>query len=1280
MPELPPPAERYAVLAEHARGGQARILVAFDENLGRQVALKELLPRGSSSDDSWRDATSRFLREAELTAQLVHPGVVPVFEIGRRPDGTPFYTMQLVRGRTLTEVLHERRSLPERLGLLGHFLSACQVVAYAHSRGVVHRDIKPQNMMVGEFGETVLLDWGLAKRRGEPESAPLALASQAAAESGSATREGTIIGTPGYMSPEQASGNLGEVDERSDIYGLGAVLFEILTGNRPDGASAITADEPGARALLAKAPPELAGIMRKALAPRKAERYQSAAELAQDVTAFMTGAKVGAYAYSSWELARRFAARHRVLLGAAGVILLVVLGALVLTSTSWRSELESRLASDKRGREALEEGAKLSLLQGDPLQARAKLRGALELGDSLTARALWRKLRVDPVRFTARFDAPSYSVDFSPDGRELAIGLQNASIYLTDVVTRSARILHADDQISVVAFSPEGDLVSGDVSGGIDLWELERGTPTRLGETGVQIRDIAFSPDGALLAAAENNGRVSLWDTRRRVARAVLHMPTGKAMAVAFSPKGPLLAVSCLRSLILWDIETLEPLRSFAQPVDGAVFSPDGALLAGGGLDGKVYLWDAENGELLRVLEGHQRRVTHLATSPDGRLLASASVDGTVRLWALPSGEAARVLPAGEGVVFDVAFASDSKLLAAAAENATWVWDLSVPRLPASALNPSKLIQAARYSPDGARIAGGGRDGALNVWDASSGELRASWSEHPASPIHSICFSPDGRFVASVGSDGVLLVQDAQNGIVLHRLSVGDSMVTAVACSPDNAHVASAGWDSTARIWNASSGELVRVFRTQPPSTTAINALLYTANGRELLAGCQNGRIEIWSTDPGGSGRVLEGHAQGVTSLALDPAGRMLASGSHDRTVRLWDMATGTGRILAELPSRTNGVAWAPAGGQLAVSTAAGEIYVLNQAGVQLTHFAAHGAEANTIEFAPTGETAISTGDDGVLRLWDAATWRPRWYTRAVLWTPALAVLTQAGWRAVASSRQLVSLDPPQNAWRREVEKARHAVGQPAGSLCLSTDSGLEQWDMSSNRRMLAENIAPPFDVTAVNGGCSVLKNGRVTLYRPGRPQLELASGAALQTGGEMLVVVGSEVMLFDAQGQRLGTFGSGRGVSAAVLLGERMAIGFRDGTIELRDRSESVPILFQDAPASAVTRFASGPNGTLAAGFANGSFGLWSSISGVRLEEGAVQGAVTHLVLENQVLVVASETGSITSIDLSLLTADYCWLLREVWSRVPVLWSDRGAVARVRDPAHRCAREEGAR
>jgi WD40 repeat protein len=1275
-PVSPASIDRYKVIGERARGGQARILLAFDENVGRRVALKELLPAAEKpgSDSSWRDAKARFLREAELTGQLVHPGVVPVFEIGQRPNGALFYSMQLVRGRTLSEVLRQRGSVTDRLSLLSHFLSVCHVVAYAHSRGVLHRDIKPQNIMVGEFGETVLLDWGLAKQRDEPDAFPAIWAQASGRALSTATLEGTIMGTPGYMSPEQACGRLSEVDDRSDIYGLGAVLFEILTGSRPILAPD-AGGVPRARSLCKEVPPELAVIAEKALAPNKDDRYQQALELAKDVTAFMTGGRVAAYAYTSRDLLRRFAARHRLILGAAGVTLGAIVTALILLSFAWRSELASRRAAAEQGREALQEGAELALLQGDTFQARAKLRGALELGDSLAVRALWRKLRVAPERFVAHSSAAGYTVRFSPNGHELAVGLQEASLQFIDLVTRATRTLRgSDDQITAVAYSPDASfLASGGPSGRVVLWDLKRGSLTRLGEPADPIMGIGFSSGGSLLAAGDARGRIVQWDARSHTVIARQQTAADKVLDIAFSSDGRRAALSSRdNKILLWDLGAQAPLLELSGPFNGLVFGPDGSLLAAGGFDGDVYLWQkVGDGRPPQVLRGHQQRVAHLAASSDGRLLASASADRTVRLWSLPEGRAVRVLSAGDGV-FDVAFSADGTLLAAAADRTTWVWDLGTHEEPAALPQPPTKIDIARFSPDGAHIVSASEDGVVRRWDATSGEMLGSWDDHE-SWATDVCFSPDGKHLASVGFDGVLVMRDALTGAVQHRLSVGGNGLAAVACSPENRNVASGGYDGAVHIWDVATGKKERTLES-PASIIPISSLLYSSDGRRLIAGRRHGRIDVWDAASGRLMRVIPGHASGFSGVALDAMGNILALGSDDHSVSLWNMADGTSRVLGVAAGRVWGIGWDPRGERLAAAISTGEIEVFNRGDARPLRFAAHHSEANSIQFSPSGETAVSAGDDGTIRLWDTANWQPKWFTRSLVYDPAPQILTHQGWRAADLSRQLKPVTLPGSAWRRAVETAKEAVSQPGGPVCVVNDERMEIWDTASDTRVLAENVTPGTDIVAVPGGCSLLKDGRVMLYRPGKSSMEIARGASLQIGGEKLVVVGSEVELFDREGRSLGTFGAGSGVTAAAPLGERMAVGFRDGGIELRGRGDQRAVSFQDTPEGAATRFAEGPNGTLAAGFADGSFAVWSSSSGARLEHGAVHGAVRHLIIHEQLLIVASEVGSLASMDLSVLTTDYCVLLREVWSRVPVLWHDGVAVAREPNRGHPCA------
>jgi hypothetical protein len=185
---------------------------------------------------------------------------------------------------------------------------------------------------------------------------------------------------------------------------------------------------------------------------------------------------------------------------------------------------------------------------------------------------------------------------------------------------------------------------------------------------------------------------------------------------------------------------------------------------------------------------------------------------------------------------------------------------------------------------------------------------------------------------------------------------------------------------------------------------------------------------------------------------------------------------------------------------------------------------------------------------------------------------------------------------------------------------------------------------------------------------------MEVADNVDSQSGGEELVAIGSGVELFDTRGQSMGRFGSGSKVTAAAFLGMAMAVGFSDGSIELRTPRERIPIFFQEPPGAAVTQMVAGPAGTLIAGFANGAFGIWNTGTGVRLERAAVHGAVQYLVMHDQILIAASEVGAIATMDLSVLTADYCALLEEVRSRVPILWHDQGAVVEPPRPGHRCS------
>jgi serine/threonine protein kinase/tetratricopeptide (TPR) repeat protein len=393
---IPEAREHYTLSRLHATGGIGRVWLAHDATLGRDVALKELRPE-RVSDPS---VSARFLKEAQVTGQLEHPGVVPIYEVLRRPsDQSPFYTMRFVRGRTLAEAAaayHQRLARREagRLELrelLGAFVGICNAVAYAHSRGVLHRDLKPQNVVLGDYGEVVVLDWGLAKLMNQAEADVEAAPPVMASSEAEATVHGQVLGTPAYMAPEQAEGRLDLLGPATDTYGLGAILYEILAGQPPfTGAETATVlrqvvHKPPARpsTLASAVPPALEAICLKALTKKPSQRYGTAKELANDVEHWLADEPVAVYRDPVLVRLGRWARKHRKTVAVSGALLqtaVVVLAVSVILISRSRAQVDR----ERRRAEAVNAFLVKDLLaQADPR--------ANPAGENLTVRALLDK-------------------------------------------------------------------------------------------------------------------------------------------------------------------------------------------------------------------------------------------------------------------------------------------------------------------------------------------------------------------------------------------------------------------------------------------------------------------------------------------------------------------------------------------------------------------------------------------------------------------------------------------------------------------------------------------------------------------------------------------------------------------------------------------------------------------------------------------------------------------------------------------------------------------------
>lgn len=310
---------RYRIEDRLGAGGMATVYRAFDSALDRQVALKIL-----TLSDSAGDLAVRMLREAKVVAQLEHPGIVPIHDVGTLPDGRVYYTMKLVQGRTLDQFVSASPSMSDRLRI---FLRICEAVAFAHSRGVLHCDLKPSNIMVGAFGEALVMDWGVAAKLREPEASSYQTDSTI---SESMTQHGMIVGTPGYLSPEQAEGANERVDARSDIYGLGGVLYFTLTGQPPIRESAVATaldrtqrgDIASPRSTNREIHRRLEAICMKALALRPEDRYATVNALSADIGLYLDGEPVSARRETVWEKAGRWLARNQFIVVIALVYLL----------------------------------------------------------------------------------------------------------------------------------------------------------------------------------------------------------------------------------------------------------------------------------------------------------------------------------------------------------------------------------------------------------------------------------------------------------------------------------------------------------------------------------------------------------------------------------------------------------------------------------------------------------------------------------------------------------------------------------------------------------------------------------------------------------------------------------------------------------------------------------------------------------------------------------------------------------------------------------------------
>ncbi len=951
----------------------------------------------------------------------------------------------------------------------------------------------------------------------------------------------------------------------------------------------------------------------------------------------------------------------------------------------WRDARQGR--SEARGRfaEALREGARAAALRGDLLEARAKVRGALEARDSAEARVLWWRLERDALLWRKDLGAAVYGVAFSPDGQRLAAACQDRAVHLIEADTGEVRALRGHgDQVMSVAVSPSGHLVAAGTWGGaIYLHDLVRGVRGVLRGHRDAVRALAFSPDGQRLLSGSSDRTARLWEIEHPDRPPLLLAGHGDGVhGAAFAPDGRRVATASLDQLVrIWAVspahaaQPAQPslvLRGHQGVVLGVAFSPDGKMLASVSTDRTLRLWDVERGVERRMLEGHTGGVSSVAFGPDGKVLASSSLDGTVRLWTT-DGATRGVLTAGKPI-YAVRFSPDgTRLVSSGSDNAIRLWRVSSrPAHVAHGHNGRALATA--LSPDDRVLATGGHDGTIRLWDTSSGEERSVLEGHTAA-VHTLTFAPGGKLLASGSADGTTRLWELSRTRRPQLLGSSGSAVYTVAFSPDGRRLASGGNDSLLRLWDVTTGAQQRVLEGHADAVTDVR---FSPDGKLLASASRDRSVRLWPL-AGGEPRLLEGHTGAVRGVAFSPDGRQLASAGDDARVWLWELAEsklGERRLLTSGASRTYSLAFSPRG-LLGVPRADGSALLLDPSGrAPARELRGHAGEVNVLRFSADGATLATASDDGTARLWRATDGTPLWRAPLLLTSPA-RLLTHRGWQALEPADHAA---PPPQRWREAAEQARGGdQAEDLRTICLRSERGLELWDKAADQRDLAARVDGLRRVLALPGACVALAGSEAHLYTTSGLRRRLPATAVAWDGREVLVSSERQVLAFSPAGDPRGVMPGAEAVTALTRAGNHLALGFEDGSIELTplDGGQGRRVVCEDTPSSPVTRLAAGPGHTLVAGHASGAVGLWQLESGARLEGSRLHGPVTHLRVRATKVFAATDLGDHLVLDLSVFDLEYCQLLRQVWREVPVEWS-AGRPAPSGPPAgHRCAPRE---
>jgi tRNA A-37 threonylcarbamoyl transferase component Bud32 len=981
---------RFEIIRELGRGGFGIVFLAHDPRLRRDVALKVPRPEALVTEELRR----RFRREAEAAARLGHPNLIAIHEVGE--VGPIHYLVTDYCPGPILAAWLKQETAPLSPGESARLLAAlADAVAYMHSQGVLHRDIKPSNILLqkkskiqnpkseneGEEANSDLrfrisdldprlTDFGLAKFTGEATHR---------------TQTGAMLGTPAYMAPEQADGRLAEVTVRSDVYALGVVLYELLTGRPPfQGANdvetvqqVLTQEPLPPRRLRPGVRRDLETICLKCLEKEPKRRYAGAAQLLEDLRSFQAGEPIRARPAGVLERAAKWARRRPAVAALSGVATAALL-VLAAWAIWYDVKLREHTAALKIALDHAEAGERK--LREEKYAIQMKLADTMQGNDpSGSLGELLNSFRPGPEQEDLR-------------GFEW--------YHLWNVARREQHLRGHNESVSAVAISSDGNVgASGDGEGNLRLWDMRTGLP--LGawaghKFGVTL--MAFSRDGSqLTTAAQTRGRTefALWDVVSKQPLARIENKKPARYGRAIGPGGDLIAFDEEegddehRAFGIWNAHTGQVkyiLRGLPLGIAAAAFSPDGRTQAFATVpDCIVHCWELSSGKERLLPLAHY--INLLSFSPDGKFLASVEDYGSIKFWDPAKWQLHATRDLKERVD-KVAFSPDGKVLAldlSAQKDRPetealilWNWP-GCDRRP-EVLEPGYYISAIGFSPDSQTIAVGGFDYHVRLWRPLAASAVSTLAPRGKAEAWSVAFSPDSRTLA-VGYDDqtgpnqeTLQLWDVATRRERANLRSHSAMVSSVAYAADGLTLCSAGYDNRIKRWDARSHEVLANFKGH---TKPIKYVACSPDGQTLATVSFDKLVKVWDIATGQERFSLKGHTGGTLAVAFAPNGKEFASACLGGRLFIWDVATG--QKIREIKDSTQlfSLAYAPSGLLIASGNRDGVVKLHDLTGEsEPRSLLGHKSEARAVAFSPDGRTLASGGDDRTVRLWHVATGR----------------------------------------------------------------------------------------------------------------------------------------------------------------------------------------------------------------------------------------------------------------------------------------------------------------